>query len=139
MNQTAIIWPMIAHVVLVYSIYVLIARRRRAAVRAGSAKPSQFRENVVEPPESQYVRNNLANQFELPVLFHSGCLALYVTGGAGLVAVILAWLFVASRCVHAIVHVTTNRIRHRQPAFALGFLALGAMWLWLALHLLGLV
>ncbi|MEQ8297568.1 MAG: MAPEG family protein [Nitratireductor sp.] len=139
MNQTAIIWPMIAHVVLVYSIYVLIARRRRAAVRAGSAKPSQFRENVVEPPESQYVRNNLANQFELPVLFHSGCLALYVTGGAGLVAVILAWLFVASRCVHAIVHVTTNRIRHRQPAFALGFLALGAMWLWLALHLLALV
>ena len=72
MNQTAIIWPMIAHVVLVYSIYVLIARRRRAAVRAGSAKPSQFRENVGEPPESQYVRNNLANQFELPVLFHSG-------------------------------------------------------------------
>lgn len=139
MNQTAIIWPMIAHVVLVYSIYVLIARRRRAAVRAGSAKPSQFRENVVEPPESQYVRNNLANQFELPVLFHSGCLALYVTGGAGLVAVILAWLFVASRCVHAIVHVTTNRIRHRQPAFALGFLVLGAMWLWLALHLLALV
>ena len=139
MNQTAIIWPMIAHVVLVYSIYVLIARRRRAAVRAGSAKPSQFRENVVEPSESQYVRNNLANQFELPVLFHSGCLALYVTGGAGLVAVILAWLFVASRCVHAIVHVTTNRIRHRQPAFALGFLALGAMWLWLALHLLALV
>jgi hypothetical protein len=139
MNQTAIIWPMIAHVVLVYSIYVLIARRRRAAVRAGSAKPSQFRENVVEPPESQYVRNNLANQFELPVLFHSGCLALYVTGGAGLVAVILAWLFVASRYVHAVIHVTTNRIRHRQPVFSLGYLALGAMWLWLALHLLALV
>ncbi|PSM18498.1 MULTISPECIES: MAPEG family protein [Nitratireductor] len=139
MNQTAIIWPMIAHVVLVYCIYALIARRRYAAIEAGSAKPSQFRENVVEPPESQFVRNNLANQFELPVLFHSGCLALYVTGGAGLVAVVLAWLFVASRVVHAVIHVTTNRIRHRQPAFALGFLALGAMWLWLALHLLGLV
>lgn len=139
MNQTAIIWPMIVHVVLVYCIYALIARRRYAAVKAGSAKPSQFRENVVEPPESQFVRNNLANQFELPVLFHSGCLALFVTGGAGLVAVALAWLFVASRVVHAVIHVTTNRIRYRQPVFTLGFLALGVMWLWLALHLLGLV
>ena len=80
-------------------------------------------------------RNNLANQFELPVLFHAVCLALFVTGGAGPVAVWLAWAFVLSRYAHAFVHVTSNRIRFRQPMFTLGFLALGAMWGLLALTL----
>lgn len=135
MNQTAIFWPMIAHVALVYGIYLLMAVRRSAAVKAGSAKVSQFRENRDEPAESLFVRNNLANQFELPVLFHICCLALYATAAAGFWAVLLAWLFVLSRYVHCFIHVTSNRIRFRQPAFTLGFLALGAMWIALAIHI----
>ena len=83
MNQTAIFWPMIAHAVLVFIVYGLMFMRRKAAVVAGSVKISQFRENQNEPAESLFVRNNLANQFELPVLFHAVCLALYVTAGAG--------------------------------------------------------
>ena len=135
MAETAIIWPMIAHVALVYGVYALIALRRKRAVAAGSAKVSQFRENRDEPPESLFVRNNLANQFELPTLFHACCLALLASGGVGTVVLVLAWIFVVSRCVHAAIHVTTNRIRYRQPAFAAGFLALGAMWAALAVHI----
>ena len=135
MSQTAIFWPMIAQVALVYAVYLLIGMRRKKAVESGSATVSQFRENSDEPAESLYVRNNLANQFELPVLFYAVCLALFVTGGAGVAAVSLAWVFVLSRCGHAYVHVTSNRIRHRQPLFVLGFFALGAMWLLLALRL----
>lgn len=136
MNQTAIFWPMIAHVALVFGIYFLIFLRRKAAVQSGSAKISQFRENTDEPAESLFVRNNLANQFELPVLFHVVCLSLYAVGAAGLVAIVLAWLFVVSRYVHAFIHVTSNRIRHRQPAFSAGFLVLVLMWAWLAIALL---
>jgi len=135
MSQTAIFWPMIAQVALVYAVYLLIGMRRKKAVESGSATVSQFRENRDEPAESLYVRNNLANQFELPVLFYAVCLALFVTGGAGVAAVSLAWVFVLSRSGHAYVHVTSNRIRHRQPLFVLGFFALGAMWLLLALRL----
>lgn len=135
MSQTAIFWPMIAQVTLVYAVYLLIGMRRKKAVESGSATVSQFRENRDEPAESLYVRNNLANQFELPVLFYAVCLALFVTGGAGVAAVSLAWVFVLSRFGHAYVHVTSNRIRHRQPLFVLGFFALGAMWLLLALRL----
>ncbi|MAS14708.1 MAG: hypothetical protein CMH69_15545 [Nitratireductor sp.] len=135
MSQHAIFWPMIAHVALVYAVYVLIGLRRKKAVQTGSARVSQFRENREEPPESLFVRNNLANQFELPVLFHSVCLALFAVGGAGTVAIWLAWAFVLSRYAHAYVHVTSNRIRYRQPLFVLGFLALAAMWVLLALKL----
>ena len=136
MNQTAIFWPMIAHVTLVFGIYFLMFLRRKAAVRAGSIRLSDFRENQKEPPESLFVRNNLANQFELPVLFHVCCLALYAVTGAGLLAVVLAWIFAISRYVHAYIHVTSNRIRYRQPAFSLGFIALVFMWILLAVHLL---
>lgn len=135
MNSTAIFWPMIAHVALVYGIYALMSMRRRQAVREGSARTSQFRENRDEPAQSLFYRNNLANQFELPVLFHVGVLALFVTGGAGLAAVVVAWVFVLSRYAHAYIHVTSNRIRLRQPAFVVGFLAAGLLWALLALHL----
>jgi len=135
MEATAIFWPMIAHVALVYGVYGLMALRRKQAVAGGRARVSQFRENRDEPAESLFVRNNLTNQFELPVLFHACCLALYVTGGAGTAVVVLAWIFVLSRYAHAAIHVTTNRIRHRQPAFIAGFLSLGAMWAALAIHI----
>lgn len=135
MNGMAIFWPMIAHVALVYGIYGLMALRRKRAVEMGSAKVSQFRENRDEPPESLFARNNLANQFELPVLFHACCLALFASGGVGATVLVLAWIFVVSRYVHAVIHVTTNRIRHRQPAFVAGFLSLAAMWVALAIHI----
>jgi hypothetical protein len=136
MNQTAIFWPMLAHVALVYGIYVMMFLRRKAAVQAGSTKISQFRENTNEPAESLFVRNNLANQYELPVLFHICCLALYAVTAAGLFAVVLTWIFVLSRYVHAYIHVTSNRIRYRQPAFSLGFLVLAIMWVWLAISII---
>ena len=136
MNQTAIFWPMIMQTVLIYGIYALMAVRRRNAVKAGSTTVSQFRENRNEPPESLFVRNNLANQFELPTLFYAACLALYAVPAADFVAVVLAWLFVISRYVHAWIHVTSNRIRYRQPAFTAGFVILALMWLWLAVSIL---
>lgn len=138
MNQTAIFWPMLLQVALTYAVYVLMSYRRKAAIRAGSVRVSDFRENRNEPPESLFVRNNLANQFELPVLFFTACLALYVTDGVNWLTVALAWVFAISRCGHAAIHVTTNRIRQRQPLFIIGFLSLFLMWGWFALHIAGL-
>jgi len=139
MNQTAIFWPVIAQVLLVYLVYGLLSLRRQAAVRAGSVRRSDFRENRNEPPESVFAHNNLLNQFQLPVLFYVVCLCLYVTQGSSIVTVALAWIFVVLRYLHAFIHVTSNRIRYRSPVFALGYLVLGVMWLWFALHLLAIV
>lgn len=138
MSQSAIFWPMLAHVALIYGIYFLVSKRRIAAIKAGNARSSQFRENLQDPPESLFAHNNLRNQFELPALFYPLCIALYVTNGATLLTLVLAWLFVASRYIHAWVHVTTNRIRHRRPVFIIGWIIMGAMWLIFALHIAGL-
>ena len=137
MNQTAIFWPMIAHAALVYLVYGLLLARRAGAAKAGGGTRETFRQNTDEPAARLVVRNNLANQFELPMLFHAACLSLYVTGGANRFAVAVAWIFVASRFAHAAIQVTTNRIRYRFVAFGIGFIAVGALWVALAAHLMG--
>jgi hypothetical protein len=125
-------WPAIAHVALVYFLYMLLGYRRRMLVQAGKVHRSNYRENRDEPPEGLAVKNCLANQFELPVLFYACCVLLYITEADNLVAVVLAWVFVALRYLHAFVHVTSNNLRYRSPLFAAGYVVLGAMWLWLA-------
>jgi hypothetical protein len=135
MTGFEIFWPLVAHAVLVFILYGLIGLRRSAVVKAGKAKPEQFRENRDEPAESLVVRNAIANQFELPVLFYAVSIALSINGADNLPAVLLAWLFVASRYAHAFVHVTSNNLRYRSPLFALGFLVLVGMWVWLGIWL----
>ncbi|MGG6896095.1 MULTISPECIES: MAPEG family protein [Rhizobium] len=130
-------WPMVAHAVLVFILYALLGWRRRVLTKAGRIQPTQFRENHAanEPAESLVVRNSLANQFELPLLFHTCCILLYTTQADNLPSVILAWIFVVARYAHAFVHVTSNDLRYRSPLFALGFVALVGMWIWLGVWL----
>lgn len=131
----AMLWPMIAHAALVFGLYFLLSSKRLGAVRAGRVRADQFKENREEPLESLLVHNNLKNQFELPVLFHVACLALYMTTADNVVTVLLAWAFVASRYVHSYVHITSNRLRHRRPIWIFGYFTLMALWVWLALWL----
>lgn len=128
----AMLWPMIAHAVLVFGLYFLLSRKRVGAVREGRVKAEQFKENREEPLESLLVHNNLKNQFELPVLFHVVCIVLYMTTADNVVTVGLAWVFVLSRYVHSYVHLTNNRLRHRRPLWIFGYFVLMAMWVWLA-------
>lgn len=133
--STAIFWPVIVQIGLIYSVYYLLFTRRKLAVKAGRARLSQFRDNLTEPEETRFLKNNLTNQYELPVLFIAGCIANYATGHAGIIAVMLAWLFVALRIAHAVIHVGQNRLRYRVPVFIAGYAVNGLLWLWLAANL----
>ena len=131
----ATIWPMIAHVALVFCLYLLLSSRRMGAVREGRAQPDQFRENREEPAESLVVKNAIANQFELPVLFYAVSILLYLVDADNPVTVAGGWLFVALRYAHAYVHVTSNRLRYRRPLFIAGLLVVMLLWIWLGVWL----
>lgn len=131
----AMLWPMVAHAALVFGLYFLLSSKRVGAVREGRVKAEQFKENREEPLESLLVRNNLKNQFELPVLFHVVCIVLYMTTADNVVTVALAWVFVLSRYLHSYVHLTSNRLRHRRPIWIFGYFILVALWVWLAVWL----
>jgi hypothetical protein len=131
----ATIWPMIAHAALVFGLYVLLSSRRVGAVKEGRARAEQFRENRDEPAESLIVKNAIANQFELPVLFYAVSILLYLVDADNPVTVAGGWLFVALRYVHAYVHVTSNRLRYRRPLFIAGLLVVALLWIWLGVWL----
>ena len=131
----ATIWPVIAHVALVFCLYLLLSSRRMGAVKEGRARPDQFRENREEPAESLVVKNAIANQFELPVLFYAVSILLYLVDADNTVTVAGGWLFVALRYAHAYVHVTSNRLRYRRPLFIAGFAVLALLWIWLGVWL----
>jgi hypothetical protein len=87
------------------------------------------------PEHEKRVSNALDNQFQLPVLFYVACgLSLYF--GAGWIEVILAWLFVASRIVHALIFATRNRVYRRFFSYTFGYLVLVLLWVDLAARLL---
>ena len=134
-SSTAIFWPVLAQVLLTYAIYLTVSARRVGAIKAGTAKPSDFKVPSIEPEPSATAVRNLSNQFELPVLFFAACLSLFVTGGAGVVAVVAAWAFVLVRSAHAYVHLTSNRLKIRRPLFIVSLVINLVQWLLLAIHI----
>ena len=139
MNQTTIFWPVLAHVLLIYIVYCVLGRRRYGAVKSGEAKAGQYKVRSTEPASSVTGAANLSNQFELPVLFYVLCLTLHVTNGVNYLTLALMWIFVASRYVHAWVHLTSNNLRLRNRSFVVGAVIILLGWIWVALHLLGVV
>ena len=135
--DTAIVWPALVVVVQTFVIYVLMFRARVALVKAGRQRVNDFQTYENEVPESRVYARAVANQFESPVLFYFLVLAALVTGTGDVGMVALAWAYALARIVHSWIHLTTNRIRHRMPAFWAGFIVLMLMTLWLALRLAG--
>jgi hypothetical protein len=137
MNQVAILYPVFAQVLLTAVVYSLLMVARSRALRAagrtrGSADLAMGR--YAWPEDAEKVAHNQRNQFELPVLFYAVTAFALVLNAVDLTMLALAWAFVASRVVHAAIHIGPNKVRWRGPAFVLGFLLVTAMWVRLFLH-----
>ncbi|MCZ8100320.1 MAG: MAPEG family protein [Burkholderiales bacterium] len=133
----ALVWPVLAQVLLTLVILGLLGRARVAAVRAKRVKIAAVAlSNEGWPDEVRRFSNNLANQFETPVLFYVLVAAAIHVGATGWPMVVLAWIFVASRVAHAVVHTTSNHVLTRFRIFLVGLAALGMMLLVVAARLL---
>ena len=136
MNQIAILYPVFVQVLLTFVVGATMAIARSRAVPAlRNPGSSDLALGRVQWPEDAAKRAaSYGNQFELPVLFYAVVAFALIAKGADLLMVILAWVFVLSRIVHAAIHIGPNRIRWRSPAFAVGFIILLVMWIKLFLH-----
>jgi hypothetical protein len=128
MNSNYIIWPVLAQVFLTLTMLIVLGARKAKAIKAGEVNRQQAAlNNRVWPEDVVKVSNNIANQFEVPVLFYVVCLVLYSINAVGLVAIVLAWLFALSRFAHAYVHIGSNYVPMRLRLFMLGCFVLIAM------------
>lgn len=128
--------PAFLHVALVFFIGSRMGRARFRAARAGAVKVKDIAaDNSRWPDAVRKIGNAYQNQFELPVLFYALLPLLIVTGAVDWVSVALAWLFTASRLVHAAIHIGPNIVIHRFRAFVFGFFVVAAMWAWFGIRL----
>jgi hypothetical protein len=140
MNQVAILYPVFVQVFLTMAVLGSLAISRSRAVKTMDRQrgnPDLALGRAVWPDDAVKRAANFRNQFELPVLFYAVVAFALLTKGADTLMIALAWAFVATRVLHAAIHVGPNKVRWRTPAFALGFLILGIMWISLALHVVG--
>jgi hypothetical protein len=80
-----------------------------------------------------------SNQFELPVLFYVLIALALPLRHADLFIVLMSWVFVVTRFVHAGIFVTSNDVRQRGRVWFAGVLVVLAMWIYFALKILLLI
>ncbi|MDP3546967.1 MAG: MAPEG family protein [Phreatobacter sp.] len=120
----SLIWPVLAQVALTF----VMGYFRRRALQGREVKLKDIAlSSEAWPGKARQAANNFSNQFETPVLFYVLAVMAIHVGATGWLMASLAWLFVASRIVHAYVHIGSNDLRLRPLVFTIGCFALLAM------------
>lgn len=137
MSVPAILAPLFVQVALTFVLLFWMGRRRVGSIGKGETKAADIALGERNwPGYVQQVANSFHNQFEIPVLFYVLTALALFTRKADLLFVVMAWLFVLSRIVHAGIHVTSNNVGHRFAVFAVGVGILLVMWAIFAVRIL---
>eukprot|EP01088_Endostelium_zonatum_P001211 TRINITY_DN1150_c0_g1_i1.p1 TRINITY_DN1150_c0_g1~~TRINITY_DN1150_c0_g1_i1.p1 ORF type:complete len:142 (+),score=22.55 TRINITY_DN1150_c0_g1_i1:77-502(+) len=133
----SLIFPMAVMVFLTAVAAVTMVRRRFGSVGSGAVKVGYFKTYVAGeqklPDSMLQADRHYVNLFEAPVLFYAGCLAALALPVESYFLVVLAWIFVAARIAHTIIHLGSNAIRPRMLTFAASFLIVVIFWAYLAI------
>jgi hypothetical protein len=117
---TSILWPMLAYIGWVFLLYAWLTVARQRAVKRGEVEYASFAHGE-EPPDIDRITRNLANQFELPVIFYAVVVLLIATGRVTTIDVAAAWVFVAGRVIHTLVQTLTDNVPLRGQVFLINF------------------
>ncbi len=133
-----ILWPTLAMVAVMFGVWFALMRGRlhhiadhppsRHDFASGEAVARYFQ--PVERPAQ-----NLANLFEMPVLYFALVPLLIATHQANDIQTALAWGFVQFRALHSVVHIGPNSVRTRFRLYLIACIVLAAMWIGFAIDL----
>ncbi len=138
MNVELIFVPVLAHIMLIFMVYIYLGVVKSRAVKEGSVDRKLAALNTKAWPEDVVkVSNNLANQFESPIIFYVLSIIYFITDNVSGVIIVLMSLYVLSRYIHAYIHVTTNYVPNRYKFFLIGVLTLLGLSIWLILRIVG--
>ena len=134
MNPAWILWPLLVMVALTFAVSIVMYRRRIAEIRAKEIRLQSVASamGMATQLEDARASDNYRNLYEGPVLFYVAALAAFALKVVTPLLLALAWIYVACRVAHSLIHCTTNRVRHRFYAFVASHAVLFALWLVLA-------
>jgi hypothetical protein len=120
MSVQMVLLPVFVEVGLTFFLLLWMADARRRAPRGGETRIRDI-------------------SLELPVLFYALIALALPLRHADLIIVLLSWVFVVTRFLHAGLFVTSNDLNQRSMAWFAGVLVLLAMWVYFALKILLLI
>lgn len=126
-----LLYPMAAMFTWTFLVMLRNLQVRVAAVMRGELTNEYFEIFSGGEPSEQIVKtgNHLRNLFEFPLLFYIAILTALVTGEAGSTFAVLAWLYVAFRVGHSLVHLTINKVPPRFLFYFASNVVLLLMWI----------
>ena len=140
MSVQMVLLPVFVLVGLTFFLLIWMAGARRNALVGGQTRIRDIALGQPNwPDRSTQIANCFANQFEIPLLFYVLIAIALPLRRTDLVIVLLSWVFVVTRFVHAGIFVTSNDLNRRSLAWFAGVLVLFAMWLYFALKMLLLI
>ena len=134
MNPVAILWPVVVMVALTFAVSLVMYRRRIAEIRAKKIRLQSIASatGMASQLEDARASDNYRNLFEGPALFYVAALAAFALKVVTPLLVALAWLYVALRVAHSLIHCSSNRVKYRFLAFVSSHAVLFALWVALA-------
>jgi hypothetical protein len=135
-----VLLPVFVLLLLAFALLMGMVVTRAGALSSGQAKIADIALRQPNwPVRATQVGNCFSNQFELPVLFYVLIALALPLRHADLIIVMLSWVFVVTRFVHAGIFVTSNDVRTRSLAWFAGVIVVFVMWLYFALKILLLI
>ena len=137
MSVQAVLLPVFVLVGLAFALLMGMAVARTRSLRSGETR---FEDIALREPNwsarATQIANCFSNQFEVPVLFYILIALALPLRHADLVIVVLSWVFVITRFVHAGIFVTSNNVPQRGLAWFVGVVVLLVMWIYFALRMM---
>ncbi len=128
MNFSSILLPVLVQIALTLLVFLILGMRKVKAIKSGGVdRQKTALDNSAWPEGVVKVSNNITNQFQTPVLFYILALLFYLTDTVNTSVIVLAWLYVVSRLLHAFIHINSNFVPARFSIFTFGVLSLIGM------------
>ena len=140
MSVQMVLLPLFVQVALTFALLFGMASARTRSLQSGETRMRDIALRQPNwPARATAIGNCFANQFEVPVLFYVLIAVALPLRHADLFIVLMSWVFVVTRLVHAGVFVNSNDLGQRSTVWLAGMLVLLAMWIYFALKLLLLI
>jgi hypothetical protein len=123
--------PLMAQVLLTFIVLYIMGRQRVNEIKRKRIHPQSTNVRTKSREvftDAEAASDNYHNQLESPLLLYVAILLTLMLMIQDYVIVALAWTFVASRYLHAFIHITYNRVLHRFSVFVFSSLVLFAIW-----------
>ena len=130
---------LLLQVAMTFALLLWLGSKRVPMVNRGEVRMKDIALSREGWPERvRQLGNAVDNQFQLPVLFYVAVVLTLWNNTGTWIELILGWLFVISRAVHAAIHTTSNHVPRRFAAYSFGLFVLIAYWVVLAIKLMAL-